>query len=45
LKNPGLYIKGIKKSFLKGFLAIEDPQERADLIQYMSDYGKGKEAK
>lgn len=45
LKNPGLYIKGIKKGFLKGFLAIEDPQERADLIKYMSEYGKVKEAK
>jgi cytochrome c2 len=38
LKNPALYIKGIKKGFLKGFLSLDDPKERADLITYMADY-------
>ena len=26
LKNPGLYIKNIRKGFLKSFLTLDDPQ-------------------
>ena len=40
LKSPDLYIKGIKKSFLKGFLALDDEQERADLVQFIQDFKK-----